>query len=77
MMSQNRQEARDRVRSQHDYQINLKAEREIRNLHEKMDHLLLNQWEKMVQIQEVQLEILSEMGAVKTNKSTVFDNSLA
>ncbi len=39
MMSQNRQEARDRVRSQHDYQVNLKAELEIVNLHEKMDRL--------------------------------------
>ncbi len=61
MMSQNRQEAKDRVRSQHDYQINLKAELEIRNLHAKIDHLLSYQWEKMVQIQEVQLEILSEL----------------
>ena len=40
MMSQNRQEAKDRIRSEHDYQINLKAELEIRHLHEKMDHLL-------------------------------------
>jgi len=42
MMSQNRQEARDRLRSEHDYSINLKAELEIRHLHEKMDHLLMN-----------------------------------
>ena len=61
MMSQNRQEAKDRLRSQHDYQINLKAELEIRNLHEKMDHLLSHQWEKMVQIQQIQLEMLSEL----------------
>ena len=61
MMSQNRQEAKDRYRSQHDYQINLKAELEIRNLHAKMDHLLSYQWEKMVKIQEIQLEILSEL----------------
>ena len=40
MMSQNRQEAKDRLRSQHDYQVNLKAELEIRHLHEKVDHLL-------------------------------------
>lgn len=61
MMSQNRLEAKDRIRSQHDYQVNLKAELEIRNLHAKMDHLLSYQWEKMVQIQEIQLEILSEL----------------
>ena len=69
-MSQNRQEAKDRIRSQHDYQINLKAELEIRNLHEKMDHLLSHQWEKMVQIQEVQLEMLAELNDRKKMKST-------
>jgi uncharacterized membrane protein len=68
MMSQNRQEARDRVRAQNDYQINLKAELEIRNLHEKMDHLLIHQWEKMVKIQEIQLEILAEITAKKKSK---------
>jgi len=60
MMSQNRQEAKDRVRSQHDYQVNLKAELEIRHLHEKVDHLLSHQWERLAQIQEIQLEVLSE-----------------
>jgi uncharacterized membrane protein len=62
MMSQNRQEAKDRLRSQHDYQVNLKAELEIRHLHEKIDHLLSHQWERLVAIQEVQLELLSELG---------------
>lgn len=65
MMSQNRQEAKDRIRSQHDYQINLKAELEIRHLHEKVDHLLSNQWNRLVQIQELQLELLSELNAKK------------
>jgi uncharacterized membrane protein len=61
MMSQNRQEAKDRLRSQHDYQVNLKAELEIRHLHEKIDHLLRHQWERLAQIQEVQLDLLSEL----------------
>jgi uncharacterized membrane protein len=61
MMSQNRQEAKDRLRSSHDYQINLKAELEIRQLHQKLDHLLSRQWERLVEIQEVQLELLNEM----------------
>ncbi len=61
MMSQNRQEAKDRLRSQHDYQVNLKAELEIRHLHEKVDHLLSHQWERLAQIQEIQLEVLSEL----------------
>lgn len=65
MMSQNRQEAKDRIRSQHDYQVNLKAELEIRHLHEKLDHLLSHQWERLVRIQELQLEVLAELGAKK------------
>ena len=65
MMSQNRQEAKDRIRSQHDYQVNLKAELEIRQLHEKVDHLLSHQWDRLVQIQELQLELLSDLGAKK------------
>jgi Predicted membrane protein len=39
MMSQNRSEARDRLRAENDYKVNLKAELEIRHLHEKLDHL--------------------------------------
>jgi uncharacterized membrane protein len=62
MMSQNRQEAKDRLRSEHDYQVNLKAELEIRHLHEKLDHLLSHQWERLVEIQEIQLELLAELG---------------
>jgi uncharacterized membrane protein len=65
MMSQNRQEAKDRLRAQHDYQVNLKAELEIRHLHEKIDHLLSRQWERLVQIQEVQLDLLSELSRSK------------
>jgi len=61
MMSQNRQEAKDRRRSRHDYQVNLKAELEIRHLHEKIDHLLSHQWDRLVQIQELQLELLAEL----------------
>jgi len=61
MMSQNRQEAKDRARSQHDYQVNLKAELEIRHLHEKIDHLLSHQWERLVEIQQLQLELLSQL----------------
>jgi uncharacterized membrane protein len=61
MMSQNRQEAKDRFRAAHDYQINLKAELEIRQLHQKLDHLLSHQWERLAEIQEVQLELMTEM----------------
>lgn len=61
MMSQNRQEKKDRINSENDYKINLKSEIEIRTLHEKVDHLLLDQWSKMMKIQEMQIEILEEI----------------
>lgn len=61
MMSQNRQEAKDRKRAEYDYRINLKAELEIQHLHEKVDHLLKHQWERLVEIQQIQIEILNEL----------------
>lgn len=61
MMSQNRTEKKDRLRSENDYKVNLKSEIEIRTLHEKVDHLLLDQWSKMMKIQEVELEILEDI----------------
>jgi len=68
MMSQNRQEAKDRIRAEHDYQINLKAELEIRHLHEKMDHLLMQQWERLVEIQQLQIELIEELGKRKDER---------
>jgi uncharacterized membrane protein len=61
MMSQNRQEARDRARARNDYLVNLKAELEIRLLHEKLDHLLRHQWERLLEIQEIQIELMNEL----------------
>ena len=61
MMSQNRQEAKDRLRAEHDYKVNLKAELEIRHLNEKMDHLLMNQWQRLLEIQQLQTEIMEEI----------------
>lgn len=61
MMSQGRQEDRDRLHARRDYQVNLKAELEIRHLHQKMDHLLSHQWERLVEIQEIQMEMMAEL----------------
>jgi uncharacterized membrane protein len=61
MMSQNRLEAKDRIRAEHDYVVNLKAELEIRSLNEKMDHLLVNQWQRLLEIQQVQTELMQEL----------------
>src|SRR5438477_3379052 len=62
MMSQNRGESRDRLRAENDYKVNLKAELEIRHLHEKIDHLLRRQYNRLFEIQQIQIELLEEIG---------------
>jgi uncharacterized membrane protein len=62
MMSQRRQETKDRLRAENDYRVNLKAELEIRQLHEKIDHQLANQWEKLTELQQIQIDLLEERG---------------
>ena len=71
MMSQNRVEAKDRLRSQHDYQVNLKAELEIRHLHDKIDHLLSHQWERLVEIQQIQIDLLSELTRLRGKEKII------
>ena len=58
MMSQNRQEEKDRQRGENDYLINLKAELEIRELHQKIDLLLEEQIKILFKSQSEQIEIL-------------------
>ncbi|PYL44094.1 MAG: hypothetical protein DMF42_02090 [Verrucomicrobia bacterium] len=65
MMSQNRAEARDRLRAENDYKVNLKAELEIRHLHEKIDHLLRRQYNRLFEIQQIQIELLEEISRHK------------
>jgi uncharacterized membrane protein len=65
MMSQNRAEARDRLRGENDYKVNLKAELEIRHLHEKIDHLLSRQYNRLFEIQQIQIELLEEISRQK------------
>lgn len=68
MMSQNRQEQKDRQRGEHDYKINLKAELEIKLLSEKIDHLLVHQSKKLLEIQEIQTDYLEDlMKQIKKN----------
>lgn len=61
MMSQNRQEQKDRERAKKDYMINLKSELEIRMLHEKIDHLIIHQQEELIEIQKVQIEMMNDI----------------
>ncbi|MBC7486824.1 MAG: DUF1003 domain-containing protein [Cytophagaceae bacterium] len=61
MMSQNRQEEKDRLRNLHDYQINLKAELEIRLLDEKMDHLIIHQNQRLTEMQQLQADYMEDI----------------
>ncbi|PKP26529.1 MAG: hypothetical protein CVU03_03055 [Bacteroidetes bacterium HGW-Bacteroidetes-2] len=70
MMSQNRQEQKDRIRSEHDYKINLKAELEIKLLSEKVDHLLVHQNKKLLEIQEIQTDYLQDLMNTLKKKET-------
>lgn len=69
MMSQNRQEEKDRQRGKKDYMINLKSEVEIRMLHEKIDHLIHAQQQQLIEIQQIQIDMLNEiMRKMETKK---------
>ncbi len=61
MMSQNRQAVKDRLQATHDYEVNLKAELEIRRLHEKVDELREKKWLELLEIQERQIQILEQL----------------
>ncbi|WP_234631888.1 DUF1003 domain-containing protein [Agrobacterium vitis] len=58
MMSQKRQEEKDRQRAENDYMINLRAELEIRQLHEKIDHQMAHQWARLAELQQIQIDLL-------------------
>src|SRR5688572_8533869 len=61
MMSQNRKEEKDRNRAVNDYLINLKAEVEIRNMHEKLDLLITEQMKTLFDIQKEQMKLMEEI----------------
>jgi len=67
MMSQNRQAHKDRLQAQQDYEINLMAEIEIRDLHDKMDSLRFKQWHELWHIQKRQIELLEHLCARSSN----------
>ena len=61
LMSQNRQESRDRMRAENDYKINLKAELEVRAVSEKLDQLIHHQWAHLMEIQQIQIEMIEDL----------------
>lgn len=67
MMSQNRQEAKDRMRAEHDFEVNLKAELEIRNLNAKFDQLITHQWQRLLEIQQIQIDMIEDLVRQQTS----------
>ncbi|MEP7011832.1 MAG: DUF1003 domain-containing protein [Acidobacteriota bacterium] len=65
MMSQNRQEQKDRARAENDYQVNLKAELEIRLIASRIDHLLHHQWKKLLEVQQIQVDLIEQLACGK------------
>ncbi|MFO1010201.1 MAG: DUF1003 domain-containing protein [Planctomycetota bacterium] len=65
MMSQDRMAARDRLQADQDFRVNLKAEIEVRSLHDKLDHVLHAQWQHMVEMQQLQIDLLNEILAAR------------
>ncbi|MBN1222562.1 MAG: DUF1003 domain-containing protein [Candidatus Aminicenantes bacterium] len=65
LMSQNRQDSKDRIRSDYDYRVNLKAELEIRHLHQKLDYFLKKEWQALLEIQQIQVELMKELSERK------------
>jgi len=61
MMSQNRQSTTDRKMAAHDYQVNLKAEIEIMALHDKMDALRSEQLAALLEKQQQQIDLLTQL----------------
>lgn len=69
MMSQNRQEEKDRKRAENDYLINLKAEIEIRNLHQKINLLMEEQLKKLMETQAIEIKLLQDLHIKIDNQS--------
>lgn len=72
MMSQNRHAAKDKLKSDNEYKINLKAELEIRHINEKIDFLLMKQWQRLLEIQQFQTDLMEELtnNSKKPNKTS-------
>lgn len=69
MMSQNRQASADRLRAENDYQVNVKAELEILQVHEKLNQLREQDWAALVELQNQQIQMLQQLLAQRTPPS--------
>jgi uncharacterized membrane protein len=71
IMSQNRQETRDRLHADRDYQVSVHTELEIHRLHKKIDHLMTIQGLRLLEIQQIQTELLEELTLKKQERPLV------
>jgi uncharacterized membrane protein len=71
MMSQNRQEARDRLRGENDYKVNLRAEVEIRAISEKVDQLIHQHWAHLLEVQEIEMEMIRDLAGGVASQARV------
>ena len=65
------QEVKDRLRADNDYRVNLKGELEIRHLHEKLDYLVSKQWQRLAEIQQIQMEMMNDASAASHKRRTM------
>lgn len=70
LMAQKRQDDKDRIAAAHDYEVNLKAELEIMSLHDKVDDLIVRQWEELLALQAKQIELLAAIKQDLPTKSS-------
>ncbi|GAO41765.1 DUF1003 domain-containing protein [Flavihumibacter petaseus] len=69
MMSQNRKEEKDRKRNENDYMVNLKAELQVRSLHQKIDLMQKEQMKVLYETQAKQIELLERIeGELRRSK---------
>lgn len=66
IMSQNRQEMRDRLHAERDYNVSIHTDSEIHRLHKKIDYLMTSQGQRLMEIQNIQVELMEEELALKT-----------
>ena len=64
MMSQNRQNAKDREKAEADYVVDRQAELDIAAVHARLDELTDRQWTALLDLQQQQLEILTRIEAL-------------
>ncbi|MBL8207597.1 MAG: DUF1003 domain-containing protein [Blastocatellia bacterium] len=75
MMSQNRQAEIDRMQAQNDYEVNIKAELEILQLHEKLNELREQDWAGLLEVQHYQTQLLEKLANEREETMSLPENA--